>query len=304
MIAAPTWSVMVPAYRCNSFLPECLSSVLAQDLGPARMQIAVINDDPTDADCGKIVSAASHRIEYYCNPHNLGNGATFNRGIALARHDLVAIVHGDDYLRPGFFEKLSVLAAAHPDAGMLACRSDGVNTTGEILWTSQRYHEFETVTRDDSPLWEALHLMPSAVAIRRDVYSRIGGFREDLPNGQDWEMWARAIRESGIVMTPEVLAAYRQHGDGISGRTRRTARNIRDFAWIYANFASIHPNYPHGKMVAGLRGMAFGQATEYERLGDRAAAAANWQAWRELTPLPARLSSHLRLFARKCLGRQ
>lgn len=41
---------MIPAYRCNEYLPECLRSVLAQDLGPQQMQIAVVNDDPNDDD--------------------------------------------------------------------------------------------------------------------------------------------------------------------------------------------------------------------------------------------------------------
>lgn len=305
MNASPTWSVMVPTYRCNALLRPCLASILAQDLGPARLQIAVVNDDPEDRECETVVAsaAAAGRIEYHRNPRNLGNGATFNRCIALARHDLVAIVHGDDFLRPGFFAKLSALAAAHPDAGMLACRAHGVNAAGETTWVSQRYPTFETVTRDDSPLWESLHLMPSAVVIRRDVYARIGGFREDLPNGQDWEMWTRAIREAGIVMTPEILAAYRQHGDSISGRTRQTARNVRDFAWLFRHFASLHRDYPLPHMLAGLRGIAYAQARDYERLGNHEAAAANWRAWRELTPLPTRIATHCKRFIRRCLAR-
>lgn len=305
MSVVPTWSVMVPTYRCNPLLVQCLASILAQDLGPDRMQIAVVNDDPDDAECACVVaSAAPGRIEYHRNPRNLGNGATFNRCIALARNELVAIVHGDDFLLPGYFEKLSTLAAANPDAGIFACRAHGVDSAGQVTWTSQRYPTFEQLSHDDSPLWESLHLMPAAVVIRRDVYARIGGFREDLPNGQDWEMWARAIRKTGIVMLPETLAAYRQHGDSVSGRTKQTARNIRDFAWIYRNFAELHPAYPLATMFAGLRGIAYSQALEYERRGNREAAEANWQAWCEITPLHARVLTYVKRFAKKCLRRE
>lgn len=305
MNAAPTWSVMVPTYRCNALLRQCLDSILAQDLGPARMQIAVVNDDPADAECAALVAGvAPGRIEYHRNPRNLGNGATFNRCVALARHDLVAIIHGDDFLLPGYFEQLTALAVAHPAAGMLACRAHGVDPAGQTTWTSLRYPSFERVTRDDSPIWKSLHLMPAAVVIRREVYARIGGFREDLPNGQDWEMWARAIRDSGIIMTPAILAAYRQHGDSVSGRTRQTAQNIRDFAWIYRHFAALHPRYPLAAMLAGLRGMAYSQALEYERRGHREAAEANWQAWREITPLHAQWVGHLKRMIKQRLSRE
>src|SRR5207253_10172288 len=40
----PRWSVMIPAYECAGYLVETLESVLAQDPGPDRMQIEVVDD--------------------------------------------------------------------------------------------------------------------------------------------------------------------------------------------------------------------------------------------------------------------
>jgi len=290
---------MIPAYHCNEYLPRCLESVLAQDPGFNELQLVVVNDDPTAAQGEEVVKMHSReRAIYHKNERNLGAGGNFNRCIALATGELVLLLHGDCFLLPGFFEKLGSLAKAYPTAGMIACRAIGVDEKDRPLWDSHRYREFETLTQDDSPIWEQLHLMPSAVVVRREVYSRIGGFREDIANGQDWEMWSRVIHFSGVIMTHEILAAYRQHGDSISGRTMRTAQNIRDFAKLYRLFAAERHGYPLQRMIANLRGMAYGQARQFQALGDSESAAENTRAWAEITPPYLRILTYLKDIAK------
>ena len=285
-----TWSILIPAYRCNPYLPACIRSVLSQDPGPESLQIAVVNDDPADFACANVVAACGgSRIEYHYNPKNLGAGGNFNRCIALARHDLVLILHGDCLLKQGFIAQLTTLALAHPDVGMIACRAEGIDEHGIVNWISMRYPSFESPTWDDRPIWKSLHLMPSAIVVRRDVYARLGGFREDIANGQDWEMWGRIIRASGIVMTPDVLACYRQHGGSITGQTCRSGQNPQEFAKLHTLLAADRPGYPLSEMKRNLRGMAYEQARFFGRSGDREAAAANFRVWRQLTPLSQRL---------------
>lgn len=305
MTSSPTWSVLIPTYRCNTYLPQCLESVLAQDFGAERMQIVVVNDDPSDLLCEDTVrKIGGERVAFHTNERNLGAGGNFNRCLALATRDLVLVLHADCYLLPGFFERISTLAMMNPAAGMLACRAIGVAENGAYLWDSLRYPAFETLTRDDSPIWEQLHLMPSAVVVRRQVYERIGGYREDIANGQDWEMWSRVIRSSGIIMIPDILAAYRQHSESITGRTKRNAQNIRELALLYRHFASIHHNYPLRRMLSGLAGMALGQARQFRAIGDHEAAAANRRAWAEITPLHVRIWSNIKDAAKVILRRQ
>jgi glycosyltransferase involved in cell wall biosynthesis len=295
---------MIPAYHCNSFLPLCIGSVISQHRAGRVMQIAVVNDDPVDITCSIIAGRfATDGVAYYQNTRNLGAGGNFNRCLELAIGDLVLILHGDCYLKDGFFDAFDALACANPTVGMLACRAEGVDEQGNLLWESRRYPEFEILTRDDSPIWLELHLMPSAVVVRRSVYQQIGGFREDIANGQDWEMWARAIRMRGIVMTPDVLSGYRQHSDSITGRTKRTAQNIREFAKLYCTFSQQIPGYPLETSMRGLRGIAWFQAQEYRRHHDDDASAANMAAWCRITPLSERLVTYLKYAVKTMLGR-
>jgi glycosyltransferase involved in cell wall biosynthesis len=293
----PTWSVMIPAYHCNAYLPTCLASVLDQCAAAESLQLVVVNDDPDDAACEQVVRAHGRgRADYHHNNRNLGAGGNFNRCLTLATGELILVLHGDCYLLPGFFDRIAALAAIHPDAGMIACRALGVDDQGQTLWESRRYPEFESLTFDDSPIWTELHLMPSAVVVRRKVYTQLGGYREDIANGQDWEMWSRVIHACGIIMTPEILACYRQHADSITGRTKREAQNIREFA-------KVRPGYPLRQMFRGLGGMAMGQARDFRTLGDHEAVTHNLKAWAEITPLPIRLWSHGKQIVKRIIRR-
>jgi GT2 family glycosyltransferase len=51
----PFWSVMIPTYNCANYLAQTLESVLAQDPGPERMQIEVIDDCSTKDDPEAVV---------------------------------------------------------------------------------------------------------------------------------------------------------------------------------------------------------------------------------------------------------
>ena len=48
----PFWSVMIPTYNRATYLERTLASVLAQDPGPQKMQIEVVDDASTSDDPG------------------------------------------------------------------------------------------------------------------------------------------------------------------------------------------------------------------------------------------------------------
>jgi GT2 family glycosyltransferase len=56
------------------------------------------------------------------------------------------------------------------------------------------------------------------VMFRRDVYERVGGYREVFYYAQDSDLWLRMAQLGGIGYVPEVLYRYRVSPDSISGR--------------------------------------------------------------------------------------
>jgi len=68
----------------------------------------------------------------------------------------------------------------------------------------------------------------SSMMLRRDVFERIGYFREDLPVDVDGDMWLRMIGAGmSIAHLSEILLKYRRHGGQLSAN-RELMRATKD----------------------------------------------------------------------------
>ena len=67
-----------------------------------------------------------------------------------------------------------------------------------------------------------------SIVVRRSVYEKLGGFRTDLPQVADWEMWVRVAAHYPIWYEPATLAAWRIHSASWTADFVRSAENIVD----------------------------------------------------------------------------
>src|ERR1035441_1648128 len=120
---SPFWSVMIPAYNRTQYLEKTLRSVLAQDPGPEEMQIEVVDDVSLVDDPEPIVRrVAGHRVSFFRNPRNIGLMPNFNNCVERARGHWVHILHTDDFVYPGFYQRLRTPLEARSDIGGAFCR--------------------------------------------------------------------------------------------------------------------------------------------------------------------------------------
>ncbi|WP_242581901.1 glycosyltransferase family 2 protein [Hymenobacter telluris] len=209
---------MIPVYNCSQFLPEALESVLVQALTAADMQIEVVDDASTDTDVEALVQRVGKgRIHYFRQAHNVGSLRNFETCINRSRGRLVHLLHGDDRIRPGFYEELGHLLNQYPEAGAGFCRFGYMNESGQRLYD----HPIEAPQPGLLPDWllkisQNNRIQYAAIAVKREVYEQLGSFY-GITYGEDWEMWVRIARNYPIAYTPHILADYRRHSNSISG---------------------------------------------------------------------------------------
>ncbi len=90
-------SVIIPVYNTESYLEECIRSVVGQTY--QDLEIIIINDGSTDrsGEICKKWEKLDQRIRYI-EKENEGQGMTRNLGIALATGEYIIFVDSDDYL--------------------------------------------------------------------------------------------------------------------------------------------------------------------------------------------------------------
>jgi hypothetical protein len=156
--------------------------------------------------------------------------ANFNTCLQRSRGRLVHLLHGDDWVCDGFYERMGRLFDRHPEIGAAFCRHTIVDEQGNV----QRVSPLE---RSDSGVLEQwleriasdLPLQPPSIVVRREVYERVGGFdRRMLSCGEDWEMWVRIALHYPVGYEPEPLAVYRDNSSSLTKRSIRSGQNIRD----------------------------------------------------------------------------
>ncbi len=239
---------MIPAYNCARFLAETLASVLMQDPGPENMQIAVVDDCSSDDPKSVVTKVGKGRVEFYRNERNLGAPATFNRCIQYARGQWIHILHGDDLVRAGFYQKFRLVAESHPELGAIFCRCIVVNERGHWLEISPLEAEAPGVIADFlRRIAVANRIMTPAVVVSRKAYDRLGGFNTDLIHTADWDMWKRIACSFPIWFEPEPLACWRLHGSNDTLRLVSAGTNLHDLKKAIATARTYLPS-PHAKV--------------------------------------------------------
>jgi glycosyltransferase involved in cell wall biosynthesis len=213
-VARPAISVVIPTYEPERFLIDAVRSVLAQDPGPAQMQIAIVDDGSTNVRAAALLTGIvpADRIEYHEHTDRLGLAGNWNRAITHARGEFIHILHQDDTVHPEFYAALLSGLRTSQRIGMGFCRHAFIDESGRVERISHR----ERWRAGVLPRWldrisERQRLQCPAAIVRRDVYETLGGFKADLHYALDWEMWVRIASAYDVWYEPRVLANYRRH---------------------------------------------------------------------------------------------
>src|SRR5947208_16127184 len=128
----PFWSVMIPTYNPQAdYLEETLKSVLQQDPGSEHMQIEVVDDCSKDGTASEITRrVGAGRVTFHAESEDRGLVNTWNRCIERARGHWVHILHHDDIVLQGFYDRLYHRITCNPEVGMAFCRFAIIDANG------------------------------------------------------------------------------------------------------------------------------------------------------------------------------
>jgi glycosyltransferase involved in cell wall biosynthesis len=220
---APLISVMLPVYEPQSMLLDTLDAVLKQrqSLGVEQMQIGIVDDSSGRVNVAELLHRLGQpaTVELYRNTTNLGLAGNWNRCIELARGTYVHLLHQDDVVRPGFYDRLLAGFSRAPHVGMAFCRHGFIDRDGKLTDVSHRERLTAGILRHWlTKIARELCIQTPAAIVKRSVYEQVGGFRDDLKYALDWEMWTRIAVHHPVWYEPRILADYRRHSASETAR--------------------------------------------------------------------------------------
>lgn len=258
----PELSIIVPIYKVEKYLDECIQSILGQTF--TDFELILVDDGSPDA-CPQMCDAAAEQDSRVRVIHqkNGGLSAARNTGIEAARGNWLGFVDSDDFVAPDFYEKL-YNAAVNADADCAVCSVQLTHEDGSWMDTPPQWKVYgggytgEDVLKTITWQNNAPYLVAWNKLYRREVFRTlrypVGRINEDV------FVFAElfdTIKKVACVEQP--LYFYRQRKDSIM-QSKCTLRNL-DEMWSFVHCFECFQRSGRMEMLPFVESRVFAKLT-------------------------------------------
>lgn len=235
-------SVIIPVYKVETFLDECICSVLGQSY--KNLEVILVDDGSPDK-CPEMCDEWAKRDNRITVIHKANGGLSDarNAGLDVSSGDYIAFVDSDDWIMPDMYEKmLNVLQ--HENADICACNIKSCYADCKKQWGCKEY----TVGNSEKILDMLYSDTRYPVAAWNKLYRKECWEQLRFPVGkicEDTFTTYRLIHNAKrIVQIPEAFYCYRIRPQSIMTSSFSIKRMDEEEAWRN-NYLFVKEYYPN-----------------------------------------------------------
>ena len=198
----PSISIITVVYNGADYLETAMQSVLHQEY--PELEYIIIDGGSTDGSL-EIIKRYEDQLAYWVSEPDDGIYNAMNKGLAVARGDIIGLLNADDYYLDGALRKVADVYRRH----------GGELWYGKILKLRQVDGEdlFIELEPDLQAMERRMSIFHPATFVHRTVYERIGTFDESFKLAADYEFLLRAYKSGCCFQyVDQPLSVYRYGG--------------------------------------------------------------------------------------------
>jgi hypothetical protein len=199
-VSAPKFSIIIPSFNQAAFIERTLLSVINQNY--PSMEIIVIDGGSTDGTLD-VIKRYESDIAYWVSEPDRGQAAALNKGLRVARGELIGWQNSDDVYFPGALSRVAEIADSQSYAVLYSGVVASIDASDHVLGVSK----FIRPTRRRL-LHEGFILSSQGVFWRRESGL---WFDETQSHAMDYELWLRLLLTESAAFVPAILGAFRSH---------------------------------------------------------------------------------------------
>jgi glycosyltransferase involved in cell wall biosynthesis len=227
--AAPTFTVVMPAYNARATIGSAIDSVLAQTR--SDFELIIVDDGSTDDTADQVQPYLRDERVTFLSQSNLGAAIARNLALTVARGTYASLLDSDDLWLPRYLEVMGAMLGADPgaavaytDAWVLDDRTRRVaRITAKTPW-----HPTSVPKEPElflASLLELGNFVFVGATIRRSAIADVGMFRLGVDGSEDYELWLRlSAHGHRFVRHPSPLAIYRRRSGQVSANEEAMRR--------------------------------------------------------------------------------
>lgn len=202
-------SVITPVYNGERFIESCLRSVVEQQC--EGVEHIIMDGGSTDRTM-QIVKEYAERHPHirWVSEKDKGQSDAMNKGLRLARGNLIGYLNADDFYEPGALKAVLEIFKSLPEPSILIGNCNVIDDTGKLLWLNRpdtKYYQLLQVWRFKMPN------NPSSYFYHRRLHEIIGEFDVDDHYVMDYDFLLKAFRASKVVYVDQTFGNYRMYAD-------------------------------------------------------------------------------------------
>lgn len=232
----PLVSILMLTYNRAHFLPEAVSSVLAQSY--KNFELIIIDDGSTDTTPAAVADFTDERIRYIRHEQNKGLHARRRESLTYVTGTYVAVLDSDDSWHDS--EKLARQVSfleEHSEHVLVGTFTKLIDARGQFL----KEDRFEV---DDQHIRKTIltrnQFTHSAVLIRSEALAKTNGYQPTL--AEDLEIFLQLGTVGKFANLPAFLTSHRIHENSENDRGINMASAVHE---IIKKHRYNYPNFVH-----------------------------------------------------------
>jgi len=207
----PRVSVLLPVRDGGRSLLLAVWSILEQSL--SNWELLVLDDGSSDDAVLRVERIGDARVRVMHDSARMGLAARLNRGIALARGEMLARMDHDDLAFPSRLQRQLEFLEREPEVDLLGTRAVVFSGDGTPMGLFPFRQTHEAICRRP---WMGFYL-PHPTWMGRASWFRRHGYRmPESRRAEDQELLLRTYTNSRFACLPEVLLGYRASAVSLS----------------------------------------------------------------------------------------
>jgi glycosyltransferase involved in cell wall biosynthesis len=210
MNSFPLFSVITPSFNRADLIRHAVESVLAQKYEP--FEHIIMDGGSTD---GTLELLASYPHLNVVSGPDKGLYDALNKGVSMARGEIVAQLNTDDVFEPGIFPAVARLFTQHPEADAVSGGADFFERLPEGEHTIK---EFDSIREDELPYRTTMGVpVFNAWFFRKTIFERVGPYSLDYPLVADRDFLMRFyLTKLKVLQIDAVVYHYLQHSGSLT----------------------------------------------------------------------------------------
>jgi len=239
-VPRPFASVLIDTYNHERFIEQAIVSVMEQDFPASEREILVVDDGSADR-TPELIRKFEPQVRLL-RKANGGQASAFNAGIPECKGEIIAFLDGDDWWASGKLRK--VARALSEDArcgivghGIANAFEDGSSTL-DATGKAERLRLNSLAAARVFRLRKS-YLGTSRMTVRARIARQILPVPETLTIEADEYLFTLAAALSDLLIFPDVLTFYRQHGANLYNAAGGSAAGLRKKQSVMAALADV-----------------------------------------------------------------